>query len=133
MTLRMGTFRRFLTVGVVNTLIGITVIFAAKLFFSANDVVANAIGYTCGLASSFMLNSQWTFAYRGPQLPAGVKFLLASALAYAANIGTVLLTIHSFSLNGYIAQLSGMPVYTLTSYFASKYIVFRSSAPGEPR
>lgn len=120
---------RFLSVGMVNMLVGLLVIYACKWLFQAGDVLANAIGYACGLCTSFALNSRWTFDYRGPQLPALVKFLVVAAVAYAMNLATVLLAIHWAGLNDYLAQALGIPPYTLTTYLASKFIVFRRSPP----
>jgi putative flippase GtrA len=124
---------RFLSVGVLNMVVGLLVIYACKWFFHANDVAANAIGYAAGLTTSFTLNSRWTFGYRGPQLPALIKFLLVAALAYAMNLLTVLTLIHIVDVNSYIAQALGIPPYTLTTYLASKFIVFRVHAEPEQK
>ncbi|CKS34551.1 GtrA family protein [Variovorax sp. AB1(2024)] len=118
-------FARFLVVGVANTLVGLSVIFAAKYFFDARDVVANAIGYAVGICVSFTLNSRWTFAYKGDWVPAVVKFFVATGIAYVANLATVVTAIDLLNLNTYLAQAMGMPVYTVTAYLASRYIVFR--------
>jgi putative flippase GtrA len=115
---------RFLSVGVLNMLVGLLVIYACKWFFHAGDVSANAIGYGAGLVNSFVLNSRWTFGYRGPQLPAVVKFLAVALVAYAMNLLTVLLLIR-YGVDSYLAQALGIPPYTLTTYLASKFIVFR--------
>jgi putative flippase GtrA len=115
---------KFLSVGVLNMLVGLLVIYACKWFFHAGDVTANALGYGAGLVNSFALNSRWTFGYRGPQLPAIVKFLAVALVAYAMNLLTVLLLIR-YGVDSYIAQALGIPPYTLTTYLASKLFVFR--------
>lgn len=115
---------KFFSVGVLNMLVGLLVIYACKWFFQASDVVANAIGYGVGLVNSFALNSRWTFAYRGPQLPAIVKFLAVALVAYAMNLLTVVLLIR-YGVDSYLAQALGIPPYTLTTYLASKFFVFR--------
>ncbi len=122
---RFFQFAKFLSVGVVNTLVGLLVIYSAKWFFNVGDVPANALGYAVGLSVSFTLNSRWTFAHRGPRLPALIKFLLVSLVAYGMNLLTVMVAIHYLGLNDYIAQALGVPPYTLTSFLASKYLVFR--------
>ena len=124
---------RFLSVGVLNMVVGLLVIYACKYFFQAGDVTANAIGYAAGLTTSFTLNSRWTFDYRGPQWPALVKFLLVAAVAYAMNLLTVLALIHWAGVNGYLAQALGIPPYTLTTYLASKFIVFRLQPVAEKK
>lgn len=115
---------KFLSVGVLNMVVGLLVIYACKWFFNAGDVAANAIGYGAGLVNSFVLNSRWTFAYQGPQLPAVFKFLVVALVAYAANLITVVLSIR-YGVDAYLAQALGIPPYTLTTYVASKFIVFR--------
>ena len=115
---------KFLSVGVLNMLVGLLVIYACKWFFNAGDVAANAMGYAAGLVNSFALNSRWTFAYRGPQWPALLKFLAVAAVAYAMNLLTVLLLIR-YGVDSYLAQALGVPPYTLTTYLASKFFVFR--------
>lgn len=109
-----------------NGLISLLTIYACKWFFDVGDAAANAIGYAAGLTTSFTLNSRWTFAYRGPALPALIKFLLVAAVAYGMNLLTVLVLIHYAGVNGYVAQALGIPPYVLTSYLASKFIVFRN-------
>ncbi len=121
-------FVRFLSVGVANTLVGLSVIYLAKFFFGADDLIANAVGYSVGVVVSFALNSRWTFNYRGPHLPAVAKFLVVTLAAYGMNLLTVMTAIHSIDLNGYIAQAIGILPYTVTSYLASKYLVFRAES-----
>lgn len=128
-------FAKFLGVGVANTLVALSVIYAAKWLAGVGDLAANAMGYGVGLLASFTLNRRWTFAHRGPQLPALAVFLLVSLVAYGMNVLTVMAAIHQFGINDYVAQALGIPPYTLTSFLASKYLVFRSNtalneAPG---
>ena len=119
-------FAKFLGVGVANTLVALSVIYAAKWLGNVGDVSANALGYGVGLLTSFSLNSRWTFAHRGPQLPALAKFLLVALAAYGMNLLTVMAAIHYAGLNGYLAQALGIPPYTVTSFLAAKYLVFRT-------
>lgn len=123
---RLPEFGRFLSVGAVNTLIGLLIIYAAKWFFDAGDVAANVAGYSVGLLTSFSLNSRWTFAFKGAQWPALFKFLMATVIAYSTNLVTVLFAIHHLDFNAYVAQALGIPPYTLTLYLVSKYLVFRA-------
>ena len=119
-------FAKFLGVGVANTLVALSVIYAATWLGNVGDVAANALGYGVGLLTSFSLNSRWTFAHRGPQLPALAKFLLVALAAYGMNLLTVMAAIHYAGLNGYLAQALGIPPYTVTSFLAAKYLVFRA-------
>ena len=121
----LGDAGRFLIVGVANTLLGLSVIYAAKGFWQLDDVSANIVGYSAGLALSFTLNRHWTFAHVGPRLPAIARFLFVALAAYGLNLVTVMSAISYFGVNSYIAQALGIAPYTLTSYFGSKYFAFR--------
>ncbi len=118
-------FFKFISVGVVNSLIGLFVIYTAKWFFLMGDLAANLIGYSVGLLVSFLLNSKWTFVYKGDFATALLKFSMTSIIAYGMNLVTVLASIEYLGINSYLAQAFGIPVFTLASYFMSKYLVFR--------
>ncbi|MBP8250266.1 MAG: GtrA family protein [Chitinophagales bacterium] len=121
-------FGKFISVGALNTLIGLLVIYAAKWIFCLDDISANATGYAVGFILSFVLNSRWTFAYHGKKIAALGKFVLVALVAYGINLIFVMLAIGYFDMNGYLAQIFGIPPYTLASYFLSKYLVFRTDS-----
>jgi putative flippase GtrA len=127
MAQRMPVLGRFLSVGALNTVVGLLVIYAAKWFWQFSDLAANATGYAVGLGLSFVLNSRWTFAYRGAQWPALVRFLGVTAAAYAMNLLTVMAAIRLGGVDGYIAQALGILPYTVTAYLGSRYIAFRGA------
>lgn len=114
---------KFLSVGVLNTLLSIAVIFGLKYFFNTGDVVANAIGYIVGLSCSFVLNKRWTFKHSDRALSAIPKFLLVFAISYLFNIVAVLLLI-KFGSNTYFAHLAGIPIYSILFYLGSRHYVF---------
>ena len=123
---KLPQFGRFLSVGVLNTVVGLLVIFAMKGIFHLGDVAANAIGYSVGLLVSFTLNSRWTFSYQGAPGRAFGKFLAMALVAYGMNLLTVLVAIRGLGLNDYFSHILGIPAYTLTMYLTSKYFVFRT-------
>jgi putative flippase GtrA len=116
---------KFLLVGVINTLVGLSTIYLLKWLSGTTDAVANAGGYLVGLTISFTLNRRWTFRHVGAVLPAAVRFGAVFAVAYLANLGTVLTLIHLFGINGYLAQAAGVPPYTTLFYLGSRYAAFR--------
>ncbi len=124
----LGQIVRFGVVGLFNTLSGLTVIYALKLFAGLGDVLANSIGYAAGMAISFGLNGGWTFNYQGTQFPALARFFVTMAVSYSLNLLTVLMAIHHGGLNPYLAQALGIPPFTLCSFLMSKYWVFKVQA-----
>ena len=119
---------RFAAVGVVNTTVTLAVIYGAKYFLALGDAPANLAGYVIGLLVSFLLNSAWTFAYRGEVIAALVRFCLAFALSYCLNLSVVLFLIQSVQFNDYLSHLAGMPIYTACFFLTCKFFVFRESA-----
>lgn len=112
-------------VGVINTLAGLSLIYGSKYFLGAGDAIANVAGYTAGLILSFVLNSSWTFDYRGSRWRALARFVAAFAVSWLANLAVVMPAIHLLGINSYLAHLAGMPVYTVCFYVLSRWYVFR--------
>ena len=122
-------FVRFAAVGVVNSLVGLSIIYAAKFFFNISDVPANIVGYGVGLAVSFVLNRTWTFQHRQNAVRALARFLLIFVFAYLSNLLTLLFLVHVLHVNAYLAQALAMVPYTLVGFFGSKYFAFRHDFP----
>lgn len=120
----MTRFLRFVAVGVLNTLFGLGVIFAAKALLAWDDLGANVLGYASGLALSFALNRTWTFRHRGAVHPALLRFVAAFAFAYLVNLATVFGLRDLAGADSYLAQAAGVLPYTLCFYLASRHFVF---------
>lgn len=119
---------RFGTVGVLNTLASIAVIFSLKGLAGVPDLPANAAGYAVGLTCSFVLNKSWTFQQQGPVVPALARFLAVFAVAYLFNI-IVVLGLIGAGVNAYLAHLAGMPVYTVVFYLGCLSFAFADPHP----
>lgn len=117
---------RFLRVGVVNTLIGLSIIYAGMALLGLSNEMANAIGYSCALIVSFILNKKWTFEHYGHLLASGLRFGVVIAVAYCANLVTLTGLIEGPGFNAYLAQAVSIIPYTLISYLGCKYFAFRS-------
>ena len=115
---------RFILVGIANTLLGLSIIFAAKGLAELDDFVSNLLGYSFGLLLSFFFNRKWTFRHNGRIFPTAKRFLIAFLLSYIANLMTVYGLRDSAGLNSYLAQAIGVIPYTMIFYLASRYYVF---------
>jgi putative flippase GtrA len=116
---------KFLVVGLLNTVVGLTVIFLAKWIVAMGDVPANLLGYVVGLVVSFAGNRGWTFRHTGAALPAAAKFAVVIALAYGLNLATVLYAIDVLHLDTYLSQAAGIIPYTLFTFVGLRYYAFR--------
>ena len=118
---------KFAGVGMMNTLLCLSVIFGLKSLAGVGDLPANITGYLLGLACSFVLNRRWTFAHTDRLLPALLRFLLVFLGSYLLNIAVVLGLIR-LGYNGYLAHIAGMPLYSVAFYFGCRYFVFPRGA-----
>jgi putative flippase GtrA len=116
--------QRFVTVGVLNTLFGLGVIFAAKALLAWGDLGANVLGYASGLVLSFALNRNWTFGHRGAVSPALLRFVAAFVFAYLVNLATVFGLRDLAGADSCLAQAAGVVPYAPCFYLASRRFVF---------
>lgn len=115
---------RFCLVGLVNTAVGLSLIYASKYGLGFGDVPANLVGYIIGLMVSFTLNSRFTFRYEGPLWPAVLRFVITFAISYMANITTVLALRDGAGVNADLAHAIAVVPYTTTFYLLSRFMVF---------
>jgi putative flippase GtrA len=122
---------RYLAVGVLNTLVGLAVIYFCLYALGTGNAGANALGYAVGIVVSFYLNKRWTFRHDGSALPALLRFIAVLGVAYIVNLVTVLLLADGFGMNRYLAQAMGIPPYTILGYVGSR--LFSFPAADQPR
>ncbi len=118
---------RYGAVGLVNTGVGVTCIFAAKALFGAQDLLANAIGFSVGFVISFLLNKNWTFSYAGRSAGALPRYASVVAAAYLANVAVLELLVRTLGIDGYLAQVIAVAVYSIIVFVSSRLYVFASA------
>ncbi|MCH9741027.1 MAG: GtrA family protein [Epsilonproteobacteria bacterium] len=119
-----GEFVRYNLVGIVNTLVGFSIVFGL-MFMGMEPIPSNMIGYAIGSVVSFYLNSKYTFKATENSLAQAGKFFMVLALSYLLNYIT-LQWLLAF-INPYMAQLFSAIVYTLSSFVLAKFLVFKES------
>lgn len=114
---------RYLLVGVVNTAVGLSIIFAL-MHLGVADVAANAVGYAIGLGVSFVLNGRWTFG--AATLDAGrlLRFLLVVGVAYLANLAALVVVRDALGWGSHVGQLAGAAAYTAVGFAGSRRFAF---------
>lgn len=115
---------KFVGVGVLNTIVGLMIIYSLKWFLCWGDAASNLVGYLICIAIGFVLNGRWTFATPALKARHLVGYFLVAGAAYLMNLIAVLASIKMLDLPGNLAQLVGVPAFTLTSYFLNKTFVF---------
>lgn len=112
-------------IGVVNTLLTLSVIFALIYWLGASALVANAIGYALGFCCSYLLNRVWTFRSQAPVGRSAGRYLVAAFVAYGLNAAVIHGGITWFGASEYWIQPLGAVVYTGSLFLLSRMWVFR--------
>jgi putative flippase GtrA len=120
------TLKKYLIVGLINTLATLLIIYSLKWSINLNDVYANFIGYGVGLIISFNLNKKWIFNHNNETKFIYLRFLFIAVLSYLANLIIVLICIYYLNVNDYISHIFGVPAYTMTGYFGNRFFVFKN-------
>lgn len=111
-------FRRFLTVGLFNTIIGYILIFIFQAVLR-QPYWANAIGF--GLASivAYFNHSRYTFRKR-VGLRRAYLYMVITIFCYLLNLATLKIALEFLPI--WLAQSTAISIYVLTSYFGlSRY------------
>lgn len=126
-------FFRFILVGVVNTFVGLLIMFFLLNGLGISYWVSTFIGNTVGACISFILNRTFTFQssvsyHKGlPRFYAIIFICYFSS--YFCSEKIVLMMGHLIALNSSFAQngsiLLGSVFYTVSNYLGQKYIVFK--------
>ncbi|SNX68077.1 putative flippase GtrA [Bacillus oleivorans] len=132
-----NSFFRFMLVGIVNTIVGLSVIMLFMNGLGFTYWSSTFIGNSAGAAVSFFLNRGFTFQSDIPcwkGLPRFVCIILISYfLAYYLGQHIVSLMYNRPYLpfsEETIAVLLGTGLYTLINYMGQKYIVFPKTSSG---
>jgi putative flippase GtrA len=115
---------KFVGVGALNTVIGLSIIYSLKWYLHWGDVSANLMGYMICIALGFVLNGRWTFGKSALSSRHLLGYLLVAVVAYVMNLFSLLVSLKVLDVTGDYAQLVGVPVFTLTSFFLNKIFVF---------
>lgn len=131
-------FIRFLMIGILNTLVGLSCIYLFFNIFHFNYWFSTSIGNLIGGICSFFLNRSFTFKVRKWALSQILKFTLVTILSYFASyyLGYHLIFLlqdakKNMILNtvgiGNISILIASGLYTLFNYFGHKYYTFNTT------
>jgi putative flippase GtrA len=131
-----SSFVRFLAVGILNTLIGLSV---SYILFNAAGVdywIATFGGNTVGAVVSYFLNRRFTFRSTVSVGSSWWKFAAVIIVCYFASYGLALwlsdalnwlMPDISLRFQHNVAILLGTGLYTIMNYFGHKYFTFRRS------
>lgn len=122
---------KFGLVGVANTAVdyGVYALLIQLPFFRTHYLLAQILGYTCGLVNSLILNKRWTFAQKERMTPRQlISFLVVNLAALGVSSGLLYVLREGLCMNLYGAKLLSTAGSVLVNFIGNKWIVFRKQA-----
>ncbi|MBB2481272.1 GtrA family protein [Bacillus sp. APMAM] len=129
------SFFRFLLVGIINTIIGLSFMYLFLHLFHFSYWLSTFIGNTIGCCVSYFLNKSFTFKSNKSFGSSIIRFILVILICYVFSyyVGEKLALLLFAQLNFLpsiygkdAAVLFGTGIYTICNYIGQKYFVFRS-------
>jgi len=125
------TFWKFVLVGIVNTLVGTGVMFAAYNLLHLSYWVSSASNYVVGSIVSYFLNKYFTFQNKERSWKQVAKFIINIAVCYVLAYG-IAKPVVMYILSGAgqkiqenAAMLAGMCLFTGFNYIGQRMFAFK--------
>ncbi|MBS4176782.1 GtrA family protein [Lederbergia citrea] len=130
---RTNTFIRFLLVGIVNTMVGLSMMFLLLNLIGLSYWFSTFFGNATGAIISYFLNRSFTFQSNVDTKSSVLRFTAVILIAYlfsfklsnmAAEFVSPRFYLHNILSKDEIAVFIGVGLYTLTNYLGQRLIVF---------
>ena len=124
------TFLKFILVGVVNTLVGIAVMFFCFNVLAWSYWVSSALNYMVGSIVSYLLNKRYTFQQKGNDWHTVWKFIVNVSVCYVLAYGLAkpfvawLLSGVTTNIQGNAALFVGMVLFVGFNYIGQRFWAF---------
>lgn len=122
---------KFIIVGVVNTVIGMGIMFGLYNLAGCSYWVSSIANYVLTSILSFFLNKYFTFKHQGNLAASAVKSALNIIVCYVIAYGIAkplafqILSSASVAIRENIAMLIGMCLFTGLNYFGQRFFSFK--------
>lgn len=130
------TFWKFILVGVVNTMVGTSVMFACYNLVGLSYWVSSAANYIIGSLVSFYLNKHFTFQNTEKGIKPVLRFVITIAICYLVAYGVAkplvscILRQQSQSIQENGAMVVGMFIFVGFNYLGQKFFAFENCKNG---
>jgi hypothetical protein len=127
------TFCKFIVVGVINTLLGTSIMFLFYNIFHLSYWISSASNYFFGSILSYFLNKNFTFKNKVDGFRNIICFILNISICYLVAYGiakpVVKYVLSSFGkvTQENVAMFVGMCLFVVMNYLGQRFIVFGKS------
>ena len=127
------TFMKFVIVGVVNTVVGTTIMFVFYNVFHLSYWISSASNYFFGSIVSYFLNKHFTFQYHKKDWSSLLRFTLNILVCYLLAYGIAkpvmqwILSDFSVSIQENVSMLFGMCLFVIFNYLGQRFYAFNNN------
>ena len=118
---------RFSLVGVINTLIDFLIFTLFNGFIGLNYIASQILGYSFGVANSFVLNKKWTFSKSNSNKKTKdelFQFIVVNLFSLLITLITINFLVGSLNINVYISKIIVTFIAQITNFLCYKLWVF---------
>lgn len=126
------TFSRFVVVGIINTIVGTTIMFVCYNAISLSYWLSSALNYILASILSYFLNRRYTFRFKGSYGKSAFKFTINILVCYAISYGLakplvgILLDLYNNTLRDNLAMAVGAILFVVLNYFGQNFWAFKT-------
>ena len=125
------TLIKFAIVGVINTIFGMSIMFAFYNRLHFSYWISTASNYIFGSILSYFLNKYFTFQNKERSLKIVLKFIINIAICYSVAYGLAqpaavfLVKNMSKAVQDNVAMIFGSGLFVVLNYFGQKFFAFK--------
>ena len=124
-------FMKFVMVGIINTLVGTTIMFVFYNVFHLNYWISSASNYIIGSLVSYLLNKNFTFRFKEKGYYSLLRFIINILTCYLLAYGIAKPIMHwilsdfNKTIQENISMLLGMCLFVVFNYLGQRFFAFR--------
>ena len=125
------TFMKFVMVGVINTIVGTTIMFVFYNVFHLNYWISSASNYFFGSICSYILNKHFTFQYHERGWASLVRFTINIITCYLLAYGIAkplmqwILSDFNKTIQENVSMALGMCLFIVFNYLGQRFFAFK--------
>ena len=126
------TFMKFVMVGVINTIVGTTIMFVFYNLFHLSYWISSASNYFFGSICSYILNKHFTFQYHERGWASLFRFTINIIICYLLAYGIAkpvmqwILSDFSKTIQENVSMLLGMCLFVVFNYLGQRFFAFKN-------
>jgi len=122
--IKTNTFIKFCLIGVVNGIVGFSIILSLIYLLNINYIISSFLGYVGGIITSFILNKYVNFKSEGRIKIEFLIFIGSFVVAYSVNVIVLYSMVELLHQSKLVGLIVASITYTILFYLSSKFFVF---------